>query len=179
MSYVNIMEYEVIPTETFKIIRGCAGCGCKQIFSSKANFRVNANGNHLDVWLIYGCEKCGHTYNLPVYERINPTKIAEKEYRSFLSNDKDMVFKVGTDKTIFARNKAEIARKEIRYQIVPLKECKAALESNNIMIKLYNSYDIPIRADKLVAEILKVTRNEAKKLLAEGMVSVCIENKAK
>ena len=96
-----------------------------------------------------------------------------------MSNDKDMVFKVGTDKTIFARNKAEIARKEIRYQIVPLKECKAALESNNIMIKLYNSYDIPIRADKLVAEILKVTRNEAKKLLAEGRVSVCVENKAK
>ncbi|WP_322169633.1 DUF1062 domain-containing protein [Acutalibacter caecimuris] len=27
----------------------------------RGKFRVNANGRRLDVWLIYRCEKCGHS----------------------------------------------------------------------------------------------------------------------
>lgn len=83
MSYGNKYEYMIVPTDTFKIIRGCAGCGSKQIFTCKGRFRVNSNGNLLDVWLIYGCEKCEHTYNLPIYERLRAEKYQNQNTKVF------------------------------------------------------------------------------------------------
>lgn len=175
MSYNNIVEYKIIPVETFKIIRGCARCGCKQIFSCKDHFRVNANGNLLDVWLIYGCIKCGYTYNLPIYERISSDKIPKQEYDMLLSNDKKKIFETGTNKSIFIKNKAEIVWDLNLYEVVPITENKFELEKDVILIRLYNTYDIPIRKDKIVAGILQVTRSKAKKLLYKGYVSVSLE----
>ena len=69
MSYLKKIEYEIIPKESFMVIRNCSGCGRKSYFKNTKRFRVNANGNKLDVWLIYQCEKCRHTLNLTIYER--------------------------------------------------------------------------------------------------------------
>ena len=55
-----------------KMIRRCGGCGKKMVFECAGKFRVNANGRRLDVWLIYRCQRCGHTWNIPLYERISP-----------------------------------------------------------------------------------------------------------
>lgn len=180
MRYHHIVAYRIIPGETFKIIRGCPGCGCKQTFSCKDRFRVNANGNRLDVWLIYGCGKCGHTYNLPVYERISPSKISEREYSRFLSNDQQEVFAIGTNKAVFIKNKIEIAWNLCAYEIVPAIDNQPNLqnvhylENEDIQIKLYNPFDVPVRTDKIVANLLQITRNAAKRLLWNGHVSVLL-----
>ena len=49
MSYYKKIEYEIIPKEAFQIARNCSGCGEKMAYQSTGNFRVNANGNQLDV----------------------------------------------------------------------------------------------------------------------------------
>lgn len=172
MSYDIVTEYEMIPTDTFKIIRGCACCGSKKLFSCKDRFRVNANGNRLDIWLIYGCEKCGHTYNLSVYERIRPDKIPRKEYEKFLANDKDKVYEIGTSKTIFDRNRAEIAWDACGYKIVPLAEKEADFSKDRLLMKIHNPYGIPVRTDKVAAEILGLTRSRVKKLLNDGVIDI-------
>ena len=82
MSYLR--KYEVIPVDTYKIIRQCSGCGCKSTFVSTNNFRVNANGNKIDVWLIYQCSKCRHTYNLTIYERIKAKDLNQEEYNRLI-----------------------------------------------------------------------------------------------
>ena len=69
MSYLKKIEYEIVPKECFKVTRNCSGCGTKTRYINTKRFRVNANGNKLDVWLIYQCEKCKHTFNLAIYER--------------------------------------------------------------------------------------------------------------
>lgn len=177
MSYVKRIEYKVVPTDTFKIVRGCSGCGCKQTFASRDTFRVNANGNKLDVWLIYGCERCNHTYNLPIYERIHPAKVPETEYASFLSNDREAVFAHGTQKSIFVKNRADIAWDAVKYDLVeeePWNRDKVAeeetqderaKEAENINIRIHNPYHIPLREDKIVAEVLQISRSKAKRLL--------------
>lgn len=81
MSYCKKI-YKIPPKTSYKIIRNCAGCGEKSDYINTERFRVNANGNKIDVWLIYQCEKCKYTYNLTVYERINPKLIKEK-YEKF------------------------------------------------------------------------------------------------
>jgi len=102
------IEYRNEETEAYRILRRCAGCKKKRSYHSTGNFRVNANGNKIDVWLIYQCPKCKHTYNLTIYERLHSSKLNEENYRNFMDNDAGTALKYGRDKSIFVRNKAQI-----------------------------------------------------------------------
>lgn len=97
MRYSNEQEY--------KIIHKCAHCGKKTIFVSTRRFRVNANKNKLDVWLIYQCKKCKHTLNIPIYERVSPQKIPRELYEGFLANDEELAVRYGADAALFKRNR--------------------------------------------------------------------------
>ena len=120
MCYFEKTEYRIRPVSGYKILRGCPGCGGRSVYGSTGNFRVNANGRQVDVWLIYQCEKCGHTYNLAIYERVRPKEIPGEEYRSFLENDGQAALRWGTDKGVFARNRAEIDWEDISYEVIPV-----------------------------------------------------------
>ena len=90
-----------------KVYHKCGGCGKKREFVNSGRFRVNANGNRVDVWLIYRCEKCKHSWNLTIYERTKPSKIPAEMYELFLENDLDLAEKYGNDKEFLNRNNAE------------------------------------------------------------------------
>ncbi len=96
MRYSNKKEYEVI--------HRCARCGRKAVFINTRRFRVNANGNRLDVWLIYQCKKCKHTLNIPICERISPQKIPRELYEGFLANEESLAIQYGSDTALFKRN---------------------------------------------------------------------------
>lgn len=116
MSYLNKNEYSTISNESFKVIRKCSGCGKKSIFINSNKFRVNANGNRIDVWLIYHCRKCKHTYNLTIYERLRKDALSFELYTGFMENDEKLTKTYGTDKSLFVKNKAEIYSKNRRRQ---------------------------------------------------------------
>ena len=97
MIYSNQREY--------KIIHKCARCGRKTTFISTRRFRVNANKNKLDVWLIYQCKKCRHTLNIPIYERTAPQKIPKELYEGFLANDGELAVRYGSDAALFKSKK--------------------------------------------------------------------------
>ena len=90
-----------------KVYHRCGGCGKKQEFVNSKKFRVNANGNNIDVWLIYRCKKCKHSWNLTIYERKNPNKIPTDLYELFLSNDENTAILYGNDIGFLKQNKAE------------------------------------------------------------------------
>lgn len=94
--------------ESLKVYHRCGGCGKKQEFINSGKFRVNANGNRVDVWLIYRCKKCKHPWNLTIYERVKPSKIAPIEYELFLENDFDLASEYGMDINFLKKNKAEL-----------------------------------------------------------------------
>ena len=93
---------------SIKVYHRCGGCGKKQEFVNSGKFRVNANGNCIDVWLIYRCKKCKHSWNLTIYERIKPSRIASEEYELFLANDEDLAYGYGNDISFLKRNNAEL-----------------------------------------------------------------------
>lgn len=95
-------------TLSLTIIRNCAGCECKTTYINIEKFRINANGKYLDVWLIYQCEKCKHTYNLSIYERIKVTDIPKVEYDKFLINDLEFALDYGKNKELFQKDKTDI-----------------------------------------------------------------------
>ncbi|TAH67611.1 MAG: DUF1062 domain-containing protein [Anaerolineaceae bacterium] len=108
LSYTNRDENSNTPNESFKVIRKCSVCGKKSIFVNSNKFRVNANGNRIDIWLIYQCRKCKHTYNLTIYERLKKDTLSLELYTSFMENDETLAREYGTDKSIFVKNKAVI-----------------------------------------------------------------------
>jgi len=93
--------------ETIKVYHRCGGCGKKRVFINTGKFRVNANGNRVDVWLIYRCVKCKHSWNLAIYERKKAAKIPPDEYALFLENDSGLAYKYGNDIAFLKRNNAE------------------------------------------------------------------------
>ena len=93
--------------EMIKVYHRCGGCGKKQEFINSGKFRVNANGNRVDIWLIYRCKRCKHTWNLVVYERVRSSKISQTEYGQFMENDNELALKYGNDINFLKRNRAE------------------------------------------------------------------------
>lgn len=89
---------------TKKITARCAGCKKKMQFVNTGKFRVNANGKQVDVWLIYQCEKCRHTMNLTIYERVRPGKIPQQLYQRFLENDEELAVEYGNDSGFLKKN---------------------------------------------------------------------------
>ena len=52
MSYLKKIEYEIVLNDSFLVIWNCPKCSRKTHFANTKKFRVNANGNKLDIWLI-------------------------------------------------------------------------------------------------------------------------------
>lgn len=159
-------EYTVVPEGSYKIIRNCAGCEHKSVYVNTGRFRINANGNKVDVWLIYQCEKCRHTYNLTIWERVSPASIID-EYDRFLANDAALALQYGTDKSLFGRSKAQIDAEDMRYTLEP-----GPQEAPDGRFVIHNPYELRIRTEKAAAEVLHITRSAVKRLMADGKLTV-------
>lgn len=165
MSYTMNKEYEIVPEGSYKVIRNCAKCGGKSYFINTNSFRVNANGNRLDVWLIYQCEKCKHTLNITIYERIKTSEIPKEKYLGFLRNDTTLAMEYGLKKELFQKNRIEICLDDISYQITS-SETHSLDYASCIMIR--NPYEMKLRTDRVLSEILHETRSRIKTLEKEA-----------
>ena len=85
----------------------CGGCGRKREFINSCKFRVNANGKHVDVWLIYRCSKCKHSKNLTIYETTRPGRIPVDLFESFLCNDMETALEYDGNIDFLKKNHAE------------------------------------------------------------------------
>ena len=90
-----------------RVYHRCGGCGKKQEFLNSGKFRVNANGNSVDVWLIYRCRKCKHSWNLTICERTRPGRIPPELFEAFQANDAEMAEAYGRDMVFLKKNHAE------------------------------------------------------------------------
>lgn len=166
MSYFESKTYEIIPTETYKIIRNCSGCGSKSVYNSTNKIRINANGKQLDVWLIYQCGKCKHTYNLPIYSRINRNKLEKTEYEALLKSNQEIVNRYGLDRKMLQKNAGMI------FEEPPFILKDTGISGKEKTIRFFNPHKIKVRHDKLIAECLRISRSQAKKLLETDTLKV-------
>lgn len=176
MSYLKKIEYEIILNDSFWIIRNCPKCGRKTFFKNTKKFRINANGNKLDIWLIYQCEECRHTFNLAIYERQKVSSIPREEYQGFLDNNEQLAMMYGQNTQLFLKNKAAIDSDRLNYDFVKRYE---AIESSDlgkqIVIVIHNPYRLKIRPEKQIAEVLGLPRSQVKSLLRKGEIELKTE----
>lgn len=174
MSYLKKIEYEIVPERSFRVIRNCAGCGRKTFFENTKKFRVNANGNKLDVWLIYQCEKCKHTFNLTIYERQKASSIPESEYSRFLDNDEELAKMYGKSMSLFKKNKAEIDFSSISYRFVQresaTQDIMQEISRQEAELIIHNPCALKIRPEKQIAEILGLSVGKVKKMMEQEKI---------
>lgn len=169
MSYLRKIEYEIALKESFLIVRGCPKCGRKTYFHNAKKFRINANGNKLDIWLIYQCTECKHTLNLSIYERQKVSSIPKKEYQRFLDNDEQLAEMYGKNVQLFRKNKAVLDFEKADYDFVKLHETTEYSDfDEQIIITINNPYQLKIHPEKQIAEIGGLSRSQVKNLLERG-----------
>ena len=165
MRYTNQREY--------RVIHKCGRCGKKMAFLSTRRFRVNANKNKLDVWLIYQCEHCKHTLNLAVYERQKVSSVPKAEYEAFLSNDAQLAQQYGKTLSLFQKNKAAVDFEQMNYSYVKLHETTQDSGSDKSMeLTIHNPCGLKIRPEKQIADVLGLSRSQVKKRMAQGEILV-------
>ncbi len=171
MSYLKKIEYEIVLKDSFLVIRNCPKCGRKTYFKNTKKFRINANGNKLDIWLIYQCEECKHTLNLVIYERQKISSIPKEEYRCFLDNNEQLAEMYGKNMQLFRKNKADIDFERLNYEFVKLLETIEYSDSKEqVVVAINNPYQLKIRPEKQIAEALGLSRGQVKGLLEKGEI---------
>lgn len=176
MSYLKKIEYEIILKDSFWIIRNCPKCGRKTHYINTKKFRINANGNKLDVWLIYQCAECKHTLNLAVYERKKVPSIPKEEYQCFLDNNERLAEIYGKNMQLFRANNMDIAFDRLQYDFVKGQE---SIESSGfddqIVITIKNPSQLKIHSEKQIAMVLGLSRSQVKSLLEKGEIELKAE----
>ncbi len=176
MSYLRKIEYKIVLKDSFWIIRNCPKCGRKAHYINTKKFRINANGNKMDIWLIYQCVECKHTLNLAIYERKKVSSIPKEEYQCFLDNDEQLAEMYGKNMQLFQTNKADIDFDRLHYDLVKLHETIESSEfGEQIIITVKNPYQMKIRSEKQIAMVLKLSRNQVKSLLEKGKIELVME----
>jgi len=170
MSYLNIIELEIIPDATPEVKRNCPKCGEKKHYKNSEKFRVNANGSLIDVWLIYQCEKCSSTWNMTIHERINPSAISKSQYEKFQSNDRDLAVQCGFDINIHRKNKIEAVWDSVSYNIITRELNQTYVNEDELQYIIRCKYPLQVRVDKLLSEKLQISRNKIRDLFENGTI---------
>lgn len=180
MSYLRKFEYTIIPKDSYAVLHNCGGCGCKARFINTKRFRVNANGNRLDVWLIYQCEKCRHTLNLSIYERMGKSRIPSDEYQRYLQNDEALALKKGRDYSFFVKNRMEVDWEKVSYELLDMQkgtDCLMQCEEDMRFLQgdeihVHNPYAVRVRAEKVAGQLLRLSRSQLKKQLERQQIVI-------
>jgi hypothetical protein len=172
MSYLKKYKWELVPENLPIVKRNCSKCNEKAHYINSEKFRVNANKNNIDIWLIYQCEKCKSTWNMTIYERIKPYDINKYEYERFLSNDKELAREYAFNLSIYNKNKAEIILEDVNYKLIQKKLEACYINENELVIEIVCKYPIELRVDKLLSDKLGLSRSKIKNMHKKGVIFI-------
>ncbi|MBL8894673.1 MAG: DUF1062 domain-containing protein [Rhizobiales bacterium] len=85
------VTWTVTPLRPPEPWRHCSHCNAARKFRSTDKFRANSQKKRIDIWLIYGCEVCEESWNLPVLERATVSAIEPAALEGFIRNDSALV----------------------------------------------------------------------------------------
>ncbi|WP_082232859.1 DUF1062 domain-containing protein [Halobacillus massiliensis] len=166
MSVNELLTYEIIPQEIPSVIRNCSKCKRDTAFYCSEKFRVNANQKMVDVWVVYNCTHCEGTWNFPILSRVHVNKINAETYSKFMNNDKETIWYYAFQFNHLRKLCNEV-NTTIRYE---LREERLESKTNHLTIRFSCKHDFGLRIDKLLAEILGISRSNLIELERNGMI---------
>ena len=157
--------WNITPGSAPAYIKRCSRCACER-FESSGNFRVNANGSHIDVWLIYRCAKCGATWNIDILTRERAKSIPNELYRAFTDNDAETALKYSLRSDTLSRNNAVPDFGKVEFEIEG--EVPRGTKEDTVLIRMISEPPAIVAAARLIAQKLGLSRSALKRLIERG-----------
>lgn len=167
------IEWEVVPVNTPLIIRHCQRCKKKSKFFCSGQFRVNANKDKIDVWLIYKCESCESTWNMTVLSRVSIKQMDKEMYEKFLKNDEQAAQDCSFNLELIRKNEVKVDYSSVEYTVLgeDIKVTDGFSCSYEITIK--TRYKFNLRLDRLLKDKMCISRNDVYRLADTSCVTFC------
>lgn len=147
-------------------LRYCKKCNTRQEFVSSGQFRVNAQGKYLDIWLIYKCSCCSSTWNAAIYSRITPGSLPPGLLSRFHENDPSLVLKYSMDTVFLRQNGASIR--------LPLYHAEGEVFGLDgpvaVTLWIDNPYPLPIRVHTILKDRLHLSQRSLDLLADSGRI---------
>jgi hypothetical protein len=148
----------------------CSKCHGHGVFECTEQFRANANGKLIDIWLIYRCRQCARTRNLTVVERTPVNRLPAGLLDAAQSNDRLTARRVARDLGLLDRNGAMVAEGDEWECSLPLRPILQPEREVEIIVEFPEP--LLIRLDGLLTVALAVSRTKLKKLVDAGIVAI-------
>jgi hypothetical protein len=139
-------------------------------FRCSMKFRTNAQKKRIDVWLIYRCESCGETWNMPILERVAIGDIAPDEFQAIARNDPALAARHAFDRERLARHGSRL--EESSGVAIHKSLHGHRRDATSIEISLVLALPCQIRLDRLLSSELGVTRSQLRALHERGALRV-------
>jgi hypothetical protein len=132
-------------------------CRSESATAGEGRFRVNANRNLLDVWLLVRCVSCDRTSRLTVHERVPARFFDPAELDGYHANDPELVASRLLDPLLARRNHLTLDWKGAWRLDTP----SAWLgEVWPVQVEVGFEDPVPVRPERLIAQGLDLSRNE-------------------
>ena len=152
------IEYQQPPA----VIRFCKRCKTKTAYVSSGQFRINANGKVLDIWLIYCCRECGQIWKLEVKSRVSLNSIPKALLKQYMENDIRLSFCCAMDVDLLAQAGVEIGKTQ--FEVVG----EALDFSKEHKITITSQFPAPVRVPSVLRKKLGWSSKEFQQAVREG-----------
>lgn len=171
MQQIIRVAWRVTPRHAPLLSRNCRTCGASAPFRSSMKFRTNAQKKRIDVWLIYRCDACSETWNLPIFERMAIGDIAPDRLEAIARNDQALATSYAFDRARLERHGGCIEdAAEADVEWLMQREQPALPSDLAITIHLVRPWRT--RLDRFAARQLGMTRNQLHERASMGRLAV-------
>jgi hypothetical protein len=132
-------------------------CRSGSATTGEGRFRINANGNLLDVWLLVSCVSCDRTSKLTVHERAPVRSFDPAELDRYHANDPKLVASRLLDPLLARRNHFTLDWAGAWRLDTPSARPD---ESWPVQVEVGFEDPVPVRPERLIAQGLGLSRNE-------------------
>ncbi len=154
------IQYDSTPL----VYRHCKKCGKKTHFKSSDQFRVNAQRQYLDIWLIYKCTKCNTTWNATIYSRISPQALTAEQLNQFQENDQVLARNYAFSSELLHKSGTECELPE--FSVVG----DDIITGEYAEVKLISEYILPIKISAVLRKKLHLSQKAYKELVENGRI---------
>ncbi|MGB3248635.1 MAG: DUF1062 domain-containing protein [Tabrizicola sp.] len=170
-------QWRIEPITSPQPRRHCSTCGDSRRFRSSGKVRLNANGRKLDAWLIYKCESCDRTWNLPLLERAVVGGLDPATLQAMQQSAPDWVRRQEFDVARLARF---CDRVEGTSEVEIAKRVQGVLPEDwsRIDLVVEAPFGLGQRLDRLLARELGLARSAVQEMIVSGHL-VCDQASAR
>lgn len=158
--------WEVQYLSPLPVAKYCKKCGQKTNYASSGQFRVNAQGKALDIWLIYKCSQCQGTWNVTFFSRISPKALAPGLLEKFHHNDRQLARQYAMNAEILQRNSGETGLPDyvVAGEDIPFNQ--------EIELQIKTEYPSPLKLSAVIRKKMQISRKDYETMLSSGQIKV-------